>query len=435
MMPPDTAHPTNTAWQPPAGYIPVESRLAGVTVFAPAPKVETGPDALIFTCPRCGAATAYDPGAASVTCGSCGTPQYFQAQVVGRAAEVDEFRVDVLDREARGWGRERRELHCDACGADLSLAANDLSATCAFCGSTRVVARAATDAGLRPRFLIPFKVPAEACHKLAQEWLGRGWMHPAGLAAAAGSAQFTGLYLPFWTFGARVAADWRAEVGYEVQRRYFDAHDAKWKTKTEIEWRWQAGRVVVPVNDHLEAATTKISATLLGRVATYDLNGLVAYDPAFLAGWQAQAYDRPLATAWENARAHMREAARQACQGDIGSPHVRNLAVAADFEDERWRYILVPAYLAPYRFNDKLYQLLINGQTGAVVGQKPVEWLRVWLAVAAILAPGLLLSLLGLLLAVVGIGLVLLVLGGGLFLGGLMLSAYLVSQAMHAEAP
>ena len=85
MMPPDTAHPTNTAWQPPAGYIPVESRLAGVTVFAPAPKVETGPDALIFTCPRCGAATAYDPGAASVTCGSCGTPQYFQAQVVGRA--------------------------------------------------------------------------------------------------------------------------------------------------------------------------------------------------------------------------------------------------------------------------------------------------------------------------------------------------------------
>jgi hypothetical protein len=423
------------AWQPPAGYIQVESRLDGVSVYAPAPVVETGPETLLFQCPRCGASTAYDPGAASVTCGSCGTQQYFQAQVVGRAAQAAEFTVAVLEREARGWGQERRELHCEACGADLSLAPNDLSATCAFCGSTRVVARAATQDGLRPRFVIPFKVQADACWRLAREWLGRGWMHPAGLAAAAGSAEFKGLYLPFWTFGARVVSNWRAEVGREVQKQVFDTHDAKWKTKTEIEWRWQDGQVMVPVADHIEPATTKVSTTLLARVAAFDLNGLTAYDPAFLAGWQAQAYDRPLATAWENARAYMREAARQACQADVPSPHVRNLSVNADFEDEVWRYILAPVYVAPYRYGDKLYQLMINGQTGAVVGQKPVAWAKVWLVVAALLAPGTLLSLVGLpLLLAAGIGGVLLVLGGSLFLAGLMISAYLVQQAMQAEA-
>lgn len=434
-MPPYTPDTALTQWQPPAGFIAVESKLPGVSVYAPAPAVETGPEAHTFHCPRCGASTAYDPGAASVTCGSCGTPQYFQAEVVGRAAAATEFTVEVLDREARGWGRERRELHCDACGADLSLAPNDLSATCAFCGSTRVVARAATQDGLRPRFLIPFKIQLDACTRLAHEWLGRGWMHPAGLAAAAGSAQFKGLYLPYWTFGARVNADWRAEVGREVQRRYFDAESASWRTKTEIEWRWQDGRVVVPVADHLEPGTTKVSATLLGRVSAFDLNALTAYDSAFLAGWQAQAYDRPLAAAWENARAHMREAARQACQAAIPSPHVRNLAVAAAFDEEVWRYILAPVYVAPYRFDGKLFQLMINGQTGAVVGQKPVAWLKVWLAVAALLAPGALLALIGLpLLLAAGIGGILLALGGSLFLGGLIISAYLVSQAMQAEA-
>jgi len=431
------SHP-NTAldpWQPPAGYVPVESKLAGVSVFAPAPVVEAGPDSHLFQCPRCGASTAYDPGAAGVTCGSCGTQQYFQAEVVGRAAEGTEFTVEVLDREARGWGRERRELHCDACGADLSLAPNDLSATCAFCGSTRVVARAATQDGLRPRFLIPFKIELDACARLAHEWLGRGWMHPAGLAAAAGSAQFKGLYLPFWTFGARVVADWRAEVGYEHSRQVYDSDTKSWRTVTEIKWRWEDGRVTLPIADHLELGTTKVSATLLGRVAAFDLNALAAYDPAFLAGWQAQAYDRPLAAAWENARAYMREAARQACQGQIASAHVRNLSVAADFDAEVWRYILAPVYVAPYWFGGRLFQLMINGQTGAVVGQKPVAWLKVWLAVAALLAPGTLLSLLGLpLLLAAGFGGLLLVLGGSLFLAGLMLSAYLVSQAMQAGA-
>ncbi len=433
-MTPSSPTTALATWQPPAGFIAVESKLAGVSVFAPAPVVETGPDAEIFTCPRCGASTAFDPGAASVTCGSCGTQQFFQAQVVGRAAQVAEFTVEMLDREAHGWGRERRELHCDACGADLSLAPNDLSTTCAFCGSTRVVARAATPDGLRPRFLIPFKIELDVCPRLAHDWLGRGWMHPTGLAAAAGSAQFKGLYLPFWTFGARVVADWRAEVGYEHSRRVYDSDSNSWRTVTEIKWRWEDGRVAVPIADHLEPGTTKVSANLLARVSTFDLNGLTAYDPAFLAGWQAQAYDRPLAAAWENARAHMREAARQACQGQIKSAHVRNLSVAADFDDEVWRYILAPVYVAPYRFGGQLYQLMINGQTGAVVGQKPVAWLKVWLAVAALLAPGTLLSLLGLpLLLAAGFGMILLGLGGSLFLAGLMISAYLVSQAMQAE--
>ena len=59
-------------WQPPSNFSPVASKLPGVTVYAPAPKVETGPEALTFKCPRCGATTAYDPAAASVTCASCG---------------------------------------------------------------------------------------------------------------------------------------------------------------------------------------------------------------------------------------------------------------------------------------------------------------------------------------------------------------------------
>jgi hypothetical protein len=107
--------------------------------------------------------------------------------------------------------------------------------------------------------------------------------------------------------------------------------------------------------------------------------------------------------------------------------------VSADFSDETWRYILLPVYLAPYRFDGKAFQLMVNGQTGEVVGQKPVQWLKVWLAVAALLAPGLLLALIGLPLTLVGgLGLAIMGVGGALFLGGLMLSGWVVWQAMQA---
>lgn len=423
----------STDWQPPPGFVPVESRLEGVAVYAPAPAAPADTVPLTFKCPRCGASTAYDPAAVSVTCGSCGYVQPLQAAVVGRAATADEFKVDTLEREARGWGQERRALHCDSCGADLSLAPGDLSATCAFCGSNRVVAHAEAGDALRPRYLIPFKIEKDRCEALAREWLGKGWMHPAGLSAAAASARFTGVYLPYWTFSARVVAQWKAQVGYERQERVYDAGSKEWRTETRIDWRWESGQATQVVRDRVEAGTTRVSPVLLARLGAFDLNALTAYDPGFLAGWQALAYDVALQQAWDTARMTMREQAKEACRRGIASPHVRSLSVAAAFEEETWRLILLPVYLAPYRYEGQPYQLLVNGQTGAVAGQKPVEWLRVWLAVAALLAPGALLALIGLpLMLAGGIGLLPLGLGGALFLGGGMLAGWIVWQAMQA---
>ncbi len=422
-----------SGWQPPAGFVPVESRLEGVSVYAPAPPIQAAPEAQTFKCPQCGASTAYEPGSASVTCASCGFVQPLQAQVVGRQAEVAEFTLETLEREARGWGQERRELHCEACGASLSVAPNDLSTTCPFCASNRVVARTTTDEGLRPRFLIPFKLQLDACHKLAGDWLGRGWMHPAGLAQAAGTARFNGIYLPFWTFSARIEADWRAEVGYERTESYYDHESKDWKTRTVIDWRWENGQVIVPITDQLGLGTSRLSATLLQRLLPFDLNALTAYAPGFLAGWQAQSYDIALPAAWDSARAEMREQAKGACRRDIASGHVRNLSVSAAFNDESWRYILLPAFIAAYRFEAKAYQIMINGQTGSVAGQKPVAWPKVWLAVAALLAPGTLLALLGLpALLLGGVGTVLIALGAVLFVAGLAISGVIVWQAMQA---
>src|SRR5512133_2532778 len=108
-------------WQPPQGYRQVESSLPGVTVFAPAPQEVIAAEQVTFKCPRCGAETAYDPDAGSVTCSHCGYVQAIQAEVRGESATQEEFTMDVLYEPVRGWGEERRELHCESCGADLSV--------------------------------------------------------------------------------------------------------------------------------------------------------------------------------------------------------------------------------------------------------------------------------------------------------------------------
>lgn len=415
----------------PEGFTRVESKLDGITVYAPATRTEQIPDAKNFKCPNCGATTAFNPRAGSVTCSNCGSVYALNTQRVGRDANDFEFTLDTLHSAPRGWGVTRRDLHCEKCGANTSVAPTELSTTCPFCGSNQVTARAAVPDAFRPRYLIPFKIERDACHAFAREWLKRGWLYPRDLANAARAAQFTGVYLSFWTFSALVNAPWRAQVGYERQQQYFDMDAKAFKTRTVIDWRNENGRVRVPFENQLATATTHIPARLLKRLEPFSLDALVTYDPGYLAGWRAQSYEIALNDAWDAARAQMREQTRQLAYGEIDSRHVRNFSINAAFDNETWRLLLLPVYIAAYRFQDKTYQLVINGQTGKVAGDKPVAWNKVWLIAAALTAPGLLLAGLGLLLAARGFAPIFFI-GGFLFIVGAILAIILIQKAMDA---
>jgi len=418
-------------WPPPDGFIPVPSQLDGIELYAPAP-VEEEEETRTFKCRYCGGTITYSAAERDLTCPYCGRTQGIAAEEVGEAAAEFEFTLETMERVQYGWGEERRELVCESCGAVVSVAPDVLTSTCAFCGSNRVLARDVAGDVLRPTALIPFVVDKGQIQSQVAEWLGRGWMHPPELRNVRALRELTGVYLPFWTFDARVHADWKAEVGTRKSVRYFD--DGKWKTRTVIVWHWRSGRVHLPIDDHLTSGTAHVSRVILGKVAPFDLDALVEYEPGYLAGWQAKAYDVQLQDAWQLAKEEIREQARRACHADTGSSHVRNFRMAADFADERWRYVLLPVYLASYPFEERTFQVMVNGQTGTVAGQKPVAWERVWLAIAAMLAPGACLGLLGLLtLALGGIGIVGLVLGFVLFVAGLIGAVVVFKKARASE--
>ncbi len=378
-----TANDRWNNWQPPAGFTLVESALDGVEVYAPEPEAPE-PERHTFKCPSCGATTAYSATQASVVCAHCGYTETPDAPVVGRQADEAEFTVQTMEQAARGWGEARREIHCDACGADLSLDTGTLATVCPFCASNRIIARQETHADmLRPGYLIPFRVDRDTCARAVREWLAQGWMHPPQLRRVVGAAQLSGVYLPFWTFGARLETAWQAEVGKKRTRTTWDG-----KRKTEIKWVKKSGRFDLPVKDLLVPGSNQVNQRLLVRLYPFDLDQLTVYDPAYLAGWQAQVYNVKLRPAWARARAWMRESAKRAAYAKINARRVRNFGMTADLEDERWRYVLLPVYLAAYRFQGKTYQVMVNGQTGQIAGQKPVAWLRVWAVVGLLLAPG-----------------------------------------------
>jgi len=422
-------------WRPPGDYQEVSSALVGITVFAPKQK-ETSEieQPVVFECPNCGAVTRFDVAAGGVACEHCGFISPLRSEQVGKQAQSFEFTLDTLRQAEKGWGVERRELRCQRCGAALAIPREALTITCPFCGSNEVNLHDAVVDNLRPRFLVPFSIQPEAIHARAASWLGQGWYHPSELATNTIIDRFIGIYLPFWTFSSHISSTWKAEVGYERQIPYYDSSSKAWKTRTVIDWRWENGQVSNEVDDLIVSGSSHIDQQILSQIQPFDLKNLVAYRPDYLAGWQAHTFDILLPDAWESGKATMREEAKATCYKDITTNHVRNFSMTADFQDETWRYILLPVYLAAYQFEGKTYQVMINGQNGVVAGQKPVVWWKVWVVIAALFSPGFLCGLASLPLLLVGgmgvftliITLILLVIAG-------LLSFKIYHQALSSE--
>lgn len=416
---------------PPPGFISTPSAIQGIEVYMPAPADATPHAEVVeFKCPQCGANTAFSAADGGLTCSHCGYYEAPDKTVVGRRAQKFEFTVETMQQAAEApqdWDTNRKEMACQDCGALTSVPPENLTHTCPFCGSNKVIQREAPQDVLRPRYLIPFKLETTACANLARTWMGSSWMTPASLRSNAMLSNFTAIYLPYWTFGALTKADWRAEVGHDRVEYYYDRGERKQRTVTD--WRWESGNVQLKIEDLLVAGASRLSALLLDKIKNFEMSSLAPYEAKYLAGLQAQGYDIPLEKAWETGRQEMRERTRQACVAQASTSKVRNFSMSLNFANEAWRYILLPVYLNTYHYEGKVFQIMVNGQTGAVSGQRPVDWNKIWLAVAVLLSPGILLGLVGLITSIFGFGIFIAGFGFVLLIIGVILSGVIIAQA------
>lgn len=420
---------------PPADYIKIESGMEGFEVYKPAPKrAEEYPPIVVYTCPQCGASMAYDIASGGLHCSHCGYEELPEVNKVGKSAEQFEFTLETLEQVNYGWGVERLDLECQNCGARVSISSEQMTHTCAFCGSNKVILSCSQQDFFRPRYLIPFQVKPDTCQEIVTKWLSGHWMTPAALKSLVNLQTFSEIYLPYWTFDSETSAKWQAEVGHPEAERYYDPSDRTWKTRTKINWRWESGSVHLKIDDLLVTGTRRVSSRHLLAIQNYNLHALVTFDPGFLAGMRAQSYDVSLEAAWEVARQEMREKTRQACRKQASTSLIRNFRMDMDFNDETWRFILMPIFLAAYKYDGKVYQVLVNGQTGTISGQRPVDWAKVWLVIAALLAPGVLLSILGLAtLPLGGIGVPIGGVGLFLFVVGLVIGIIVLIKANQLD--
>ena len=77
---------------------------------------------------------------------------------------------------------------------------------------------------------------------------------------------------------------------------------------------------------------------------------------------------------------------------DIGGDRQRISQVETKVGSVTFKHILLPIWIAAYKYNGKSYRIVINGQTGRVQGERP--W-SVWKIAAAVVLGAIAAALIG----------------------------------------
>jgi DNA-directed RNA polymerase subunit RPC12/RpoP len=321
---------------------------------------------------------SWDPEADALACEYCGA----RVPVPRLEGQIEERPLEAAADAARGLGLEVRVSRCKNCGARVTYDEKSTSRACVYCGSPNVLAQEANRNALRPESLVPLDVGREAVRQNFLAWRKRLWFRPSALKRV-DRFQAQGVYVPFWTFDARVHSKWSADAGYYyyVTETYVTMVQGKPQLQTrqvrKVRWEPAWGERNDAYDDLLVLASQGLPASTVGELGGFDTTKLVPYRPEYLAGWHAEEYEVDLEAGWELGKQRIADSQSARCSGDVPGDTQRNLRVQNVFSDARWKHVLLPIWSVQYPFQGKTYTVLVNGQTGRVAGKAPWSWVKI----------------------------------------------------------
>jgi DNA-directed RNA polymerase subunit RPC12/RpoP len=251
-------------------------------------------------------------------------------------------------------------FQCSGCGASMSYDASAGTLRCPFCASQKLVPQ--PDAKiLAPKQVVPFRLRREDAMSAMQAWLKRGFFRPGDLAQRAAVVRMQPVYVPYWVFQAQTFTCWTAD-------------SSQTPPGARSDWYPLSGEHQGQYQNLLLGASGALTPHETAAISPFDLTagvppGQVDLDNITVEQFTVpRKYARPLATS------SLEALEADACVRAYVPGSARNVHVNVRIESMASDPVLLPVWIMSYRYADRVFRFLVNGQNGRCSGDAPFSW-------------------------------------------------------------
>lgn len=253
-------------------------------------------------------------------------------------------------------------VRCAACGGSIVYDVKAAGGACLFCGSVALSAVASEEPLPVPHASIPLTVSDADADGQFRAWAGSSWWYPRELRLL--EIKVRPMLLPAWRFTSHLETHW---AGLE-------------SAATRSGKRPTSG---------LDEIDTSVMVPASGGLSQTELFGLQPYDESAATAWkedQGFVWEPPQLTE-HGARVRAHDLMARWHAGRIESERgLISCNVSPVVDDEDVRLLMLPIYIGAFRYRDKPWRFVINAQTGEVVGDAPIDRLKVAVVILGSLA-------------------------------------------------
>lgn len=260
-----------------------------------------------------------------------------------------------------------RTYVCKSCGGEIVGDETTAATACPFCGNP-VVMTGQFAGALRPDYVIPFKLDKKAAKAaLTKHYSGKRLL-PKVFKDQNHIDEVKGVYVPFWLFDAEV----EAHVRYRATTVRTWSDDDYDYTETSYYSVLRGGNIAfdrVPVD-----GSSKMADDLMESIEPFDFSDAVDFQTAYLAGYLADKYDVDAQQSIDRANARIKRSTEDAFADTVQgyssvTPENSNIYL----QNGKAKYALYPVWLLNTTWKGQKYTFAMNGQTGKLVGDLPMD--------------------------------------------------------------
>lgn len=276
---------------------------------------------------------------------------------------------------ASDWGGEGQNLtayNCPSCGAQLICEQTTAASSCPYCGNPTIIP-GQLHGMLKPDYVIPFKLDKNAAmNALRNHYKGKKLL-PSTFSRENHIEEIKGVYVPFWLFDGAAHAD----LVFDATRTHVTETRNERITTTEHFKLHRAGTVpfrMIPVD-----GSSKMPDEHMDAIEPFDYSELKPFSTAYLPGFYADKYDVGMeessARADERAQQTARDAMRATC---MGYEAVTDAGGQILLDRGKVHYALLPVWMLSTNWKGQNFLFTMNGQTGKLIGNLPVDKGKYW---------------------------------------------------------
>lgn len=339
-----------------------------------------------YPCLACGSFVSFDINSQSLKCSYCGYQRDIES--LSEAGAERSYEEYLKKPKKNNPGAiplpTSKTFSCQQCKAEIALKANVVGLDCPFCSSPlHEVLNNSSSERLPVDGILSFRVDIELAQSNLKKWAQRLWFAPSEFNKTWVKGKFTGIYSPYFSFDSRTVSSYRGRRGITYIVTVGSGKNRR--TETRVSWTPVAGQIRHFFDDVLTSASQDINRSLIRKLEPWPLEELKDFNPDYLPGFCVRTYDIELSEGFTLAKERIDQAIYRLVLRDIGGDRQEVHQINTIHQGVSYRYILLPLWILSYRYNNKVFQVLVNGSTGKVSGERPWSWFKILLVTLSVI--------------------------------------------------